>query len=118
MAIGIIYLTIIGLGVVAGIISGVVLYRKKKAELPVDPFVDNEAPLETKTAVIEKKSIGKQLTGSYHVPNHRILYIVRFLTEQGAIELNVDDEVYEELNIGDSGTLIYQNNRFLGFEHD
>lgn len=117
MIMGIVYLSIIGLGVIAGIVSGVYIHRQMKKSPPHDLFDEEPPAIVVEKAVVLEKSLAKQMTGSYQVPGHFIRNIVVFSTEGGSEKkLDVSSEDYDKLEVGAKGNLICQNTRFLGFE--
>ena len=118
MVAGIIYLSVLGIGVVAGIVSGVIRYRHQKKYPPTNQYIEKELPIVSETAAVDSKRIEKQMTGSYYEPGHRILYMVNFKKADGKLQsFAVKGDDYKGLNICDSGTLVHQGDVFLNFLH-
>lgn len=110
------YIGLIALGAVVGLIGGLAgrkTLKKQKEELAVfEP-----APVIQKIATVVSKKMVRQMTGTYQMPGHRIVPLIKFLLDSGEeLQIEVPEADYDDLSDGQYGTLILQDGHFVGFE--
>ena len=93
--------------------------QKQKQDLLNDLMSDDETPVVQKNATVLDKVATKQMTGTYHIPGHRVVYLVKFsLGTNEDIPFEVSDVEFNRLQLGWCGKLTFQNGNYLDFEAD
>ncbi len=93
--------------------------RREKRRIPAQPTSHTSGEPESLHAVVIGMRCGVLKTGTAQSPDHLNAFEAEFLLDNGTKRvLFVDEDTYEGLQEGLSGTLVIQNGYFLGFEPD
>ncbi|CBL16547.1 DUF2500 domain-containing protein [Ruminococcus champanellensis] len=93
--------------------------RREKRRIPAPPASHASGEPESLHAVVIGMRCGVLKTGTAQSPDHLNAFEAEFLLDNGTKRvLFVDEDTYEGLQEGLSGTLVIQNGYFLGFEPD
>lgn len=82
-------------------------------------FAEAAEPCQARNAEVKSMQPVKITTGDVIIPGHRVAYMVLFSLESGEeLLLEVDEDQFDILLVGDKGLLITQNKKFVGFDKD
>lgn len=114
---GVVIVCLLAAGLLLGVVMAVVCTAQNRKAPPSDPFAVEEAPVAAQPATIGALRVEKQALGNVLQPGHRIRYMADFALQSGQTQtLEVPACLYETLFIGQTGTLLFQNTAFVGFE--